>query len=46
MFQWTRVIEHVLFLYCFSDAIVNQVLDELGLQLVDQLSGRTLRMNE
>lgn len=24
---------------CFSDAIVSQVLDELGLQLNDQLSG-------
>ena len=24
---------------CFSDAVVNQVLDELGLQLNDQLSG-------
>lgn len=24
---------------CFSDAVVSQVLDELGLQLTDQLSG-------
>lgn len=25
--------------YIFSDAIVSQVLDELGLQLTDELSG-------
>ncbi len=30
---------HVLFFNLDSDAIVSQVLDELGLQLTDQLSG-------
>ena len=32
---------HVLFLFCFccSDALVSQILDELGLQMADQLSG-------
>lgn len=27
------------FLYYFSDAIVGQVLDELGLQMADELTG-------
>ena len=27
------------YMYCFSDAIVNQVLDELGLEIADDLSG-------
>jgi hypothetical protein len=32
--------------YFFSDAIVSQVLDELGLQLTDQLSGKLFSMVE
>ena len=28
-----------MYFFLFSDAIVNQVLDELGLQLADDLSG-------
>lgn len=29
----------ILFFFQFSDAVVSQILDELGLQLTDQLSG-------
>lgn len=42
LFHWSirgKLYIYLLYLLYFSDAIVNQVLDELGLQLGDQLSG-------
>lgn len=36
---WNEMDIYRLLIYGYSDAVVSQVLDELGLQLTDQLSG-------